>query len=134
MPGPLAAKVRAKYPGVYDDLDDATLERQVLAKYPQYADLAEPEEVPAPGGDQLLQNIKNIGGQAVKALPMIAGAAGGVIGGIGGTVAGMGIGGVPGAIGGAALGGAAGESIQQIIARLSGAVAPSTPGGAATAI
>jgi hypothetical protein len=30
----LAAKVRAKFPGVYDDLDDATLERNVRAKFP----------------------------------------------------------------------------------------------------
>jgi hypothetical protein len=38
----LAAKVRAKFPGVYDDLDDAALESAVLAKHPEYADLAKP--------------------------------------------------------------------------------------------
>jgi hypothetical protein len=43
MPGPLAQKIRAKFPGVYDDMDDATLEKAVLAKHPEYADLAEPE-------------------------------------------------------------------------------------------
>lgn len=35
----LAQRVRAKYPGVYDDLDDYSLEQKVLAKYPQYADI-----------------------------------------------------------------------------------------------
>lgn len=35
----LAQMVRAKYPGAYDDMDDAALEKNVLAKYPQYADL-----------------------------------------------------------------------------------------------
>ncbi len=40
----LAELVRAKHPGAYDDLDDAALEKAVLAKYPQYADLAKPAE------------------------------------------------------------------------------------------
>jgi hypothetical protein len=39
----LAQRIRAKYPGAYDDIDDATLEKQVLAKHPEYADLAQPE-------------------------------------------------------------------------------------------
>jgi hypothetical protein len=33
-----AAKVRSRYPRVYDDLDDATLTKKVLAKYPTYCD------------------------------------------------------------------------------------------------
>ena len=49
MAGPLAAKIRAKYPGAYDGIDDATLEKQVLAKYPQYAKLAEPEPAKTEG-------------------------------------------------------------------------------------
>lgn len=46
---PLTQKIRAKYPGAYDDLDDATLTKKVLAKYPQYSDLAAPAmpKVPA---------------------------------------------------------------------------------------
>lgn len=40
----LTKRVRAKYPGVYDDMDDATLEKAVLAKHPEYADLAQPTE------------------------------------------------------------------------------------------
>ena len=31
-----AAKIRAKFPGSYDDLSDADLSNKVLAKYPQY--------------------------------------------------------------------------------------------------
>ena len=35
----LAQLIRDKYPGAYDDLSDADLEKQVVAKYPQYRDL-----------------------------------------------------------------------------------------------
>jgi hypothetical protein len=34
-----AAKVRAKFPGAYDDLDDSTLSQKVVAKHPEYADM-----------------------------------------------------------------------------------------------
>lgn len=40
--------IRSKYPGSYDDMDDATLEKSVLEKYPEYKDLAEPEVKVAP--------------------------------------------------------------------------------------
>lgn len=43
MAGQLASLVRTKYPGQYDDMDDATLEKSVLTKYPDYADLVEPK-------------------------------------------------------------------------------------------
>lgn len=43
MEGPLAKLIRQKYPGQYDDLSDADLEKMVLAKYPEYKDLAGPE-------------------------------------------------------------------------------------------
>lgn len=39
---PLVTKIRAAHPGAYDDMDDATLTKAVLAKYPQYSDLAAP--------------------------------------------------------------------------------------------
>lgn len=35
----LAQRVKAKYPGAYDDMDDAALEKSVLAKHPEYADM-----------------------------------------------------------------------------------------------
>jgi hypothetical protein len=38
-PKACAARVRKAYPGAYDDLDDATLARKVLAKYPTYCDI-----------------------------------------------------------------------------------------------
>lgn len=71
---------------------------------------------------------------AVDTLPMLGGAAGGIVGGIGGTVAGMGVGGVPGAIGGATVGGAGGEAARQLINFARGVDAPATPGGAAADI
>jgi len=46
---PLVQKIRAKYPGEYDDMDDATLTKKVLAKYPEYSDLAAPPLSAAPG-------------------------------------------------------------------------------------
>lgn len=42
----LAQAIRAKYPGAYDDMSDAELERAVLAKYPQYADFPKTPEGP----------------------------------------------------------------------------------------
>jgi hypothetical protein len=52
-PKACATKVRTFYPGVYDDLDDATLAKKVLAKYPTYCDVtsAPPDFIP---------DIKNI--------------------------------------------------------------------------
>lgn len=38
----LVEKIRALHPGAYDDMDDATLTKAVLEKYPQYSDLAAP--------------------------------------------------------------------------------------------
>lgn len=37
-PSEFAAKIRSKYPGAYDKVDDETLARKVVEKYPQYAD------------------------------------------------------------------------------------------------
>jgi hypothetical protein len=39
----LVTKIRSAHPGAYDDMDDATLTKRVLAKYPQYSDLAAPK-------------------------------------------------------------------------------------------
>lgn len=71
---------------------------------------------------------------AVSAIPAVLATGGGIIGGIGGTVAGMGVGGIPGAAAGAGLGGAAGEAAKQLINRARGAEAPQTPMDAAMAI
>jgi hypothetical protein len=44
----LAARIKAKYPGVYDDMDDYSLEQKVLAKYPDYGDMP---RTPAPNAN-----------------------------------------------------------------------------------
>jgi hypothetical protein len=61
--GDLANKIRAKYPGSYDDMDDAALEAKILAKYPQYGDLAKaaPAAQPAPQpslGQRVVSDVK----------------------------------------------------------------------------
>lgn len=71
---------------------------------------------------------------AVDAIPTVAAGAGGLIGGLGGSVLGVGVGGVPGAMGGAAVGGAGGEALRQLVNRLRGAPAPATAGEAAGSI
>ncbi len=43
----IAQRVRAKYPGQYDDLSDTELETKVLAKYPDYKDLPRTQAAPA---------------------------------------------------------------------------------------
>jgi hypothetical protein len=67
-------------------------------------------------------------------LPAAGGALGGIVGGIGGSVLGVGVGGVPGAIGGATLGGGAGEAARQLLNRARGVDAPATSTDAAMSI
>lgn len=45
----LAAKVRARYPGAYDDLSDDDLGKKIVSKYPQYQDLVTKPESPIAG-------------------------------------------------------------------------------------
>lgn len=53
---PLVDKIRAKYPGAYDDMDDASLTKAILAKHPEYEDLAAPAanlgKIPIPAMEQ----------------------------------------------------------------------------------
>ena len=49
-----AAKVRKKYPGAYDSLDDATLTRKVLAKYPRYCEA----KSGGPGFEPVIEGIR----------------------------------------------------------------------------
>jgi hypothetical protein len=46
--GELATRVRAKFPGSYDDMNDQQLEAAVLAKHPEYQDLAGPSQNSTP--------------------------------------------------------------------------------------
>jgi len=65
---PLTAKVRSAHPGAYDDLNDADLTKKVLAKYPQYSDLAAPSPAvsvakPAAPQSSMLDKIIGFAGQ-----------------------------------------------------------------------
>lgn len=44
-----ASKIRGKYPGTYDDLDDQTLAQKIVQKYPQYSDVTFEEKPTALG-------------------------------------------------------------------------------------
>jgi hypothetical protein len=64
QPSTLAARIRAKYPGVYDDVSDIELEQKVSAKYPGvYDDVPRTEatltreRAPAPAGQLERGNI-----------------------------------------------------------------------------
>jgi len=50
-----AAKVRKKYPGAYDDLDDSALVKKVLAKYPKYC---ETNSGDPPGWEPIIEGIR----------------------------------------------------------------------------
>jgi hypothetical protein len=113
MPG-LAALIRSKYPGAYDDLDDAALEQQVLAKYPEYADLAKP----APSHEAQGRTWTDT---AVDALPMVGGMAGGMLGAGGGPLT---------AVAGAGAGGMVGSRLKQYANALRG-TQPLPPAGEA---
>jgi len=105
----LGARVRAKYPGVYDALSDAELGARVKAKYPgaygSFVDpplgvagfnpTAYPMVAEQPGGT-FPGNYPPMRGVTAMGLGMIGGAIGSV-GGIGGAMTGAGIGGSAGA-------------------------------------
>lgn len=63
---PLVEKIRTKYPGAYDDMDDATLTKKVLTKYPQYSDLAAPA-MPDPVRNKLNPKLPNINNLIMQA-------------------------------------------------------------------
>lgn len=56
----LASLMRAKYPGAYDDLSDQELESKILAKYPQYGDLAKSSSDATDITDEDLQFERNL--------------------------------------------------------------------------
>jgi hypothetical protein len=79
---PLVTKIRGMHPGAYDDMDDAALTKRVLAKYPQYSDLAAGAPPQAPDfagqnaaamgaiqGDQTRASIAGIPGAGANANP-----------------------------------------------------------------
>lgn len=135
MPG-LAAAVRAKYPGAYDDLSDAELEKQVLAKHPEYADLATPTpKWYEPGGDVILDNVRSLASLPAKAWrfasahPVETGAMAGGIAAVpltGGAS-------LPAAVAAAGLGGAGGAATGMLVKAVRGdADTPQTAGDVLT--
>ena len=112
-----AETIRKKYPGAYDKVDDVTLAKKVVEKYPVYADKVTFE---AAGAEQPEKKgmLRKIAESVIDspALPI----AGGVIGGAAGLPLG------PGAIATAGAGGAAGEAYRQLGARALGMKAPAT--------
>lgn len=61
----LTDKIRTKYPGAYDDMNDQTLEQKILAKYPQYQDLATPQPKTVGG---FINNIPKSAGNFVTGM------------------------------------------------------------------
>lgn len=130
MPGKLASLIRLKHPGAYDDMDDASLEKAVLAKFPEYQDLADP---PTSQGDTytgpdtfrggVIKSLKDQGRELARgglnALPGI----GALVGGVLSSPETLGVGTIPGA----ALGAGVGRGARDLIGHYAGLDAPSTP-------
>ena len=69
MPGPLAAKIRALYPGAYTDLSDDELEQAVVKKYPVYQNLADPKNAFTPESQATAELSAQIGTTSGLGLP-----------------------------------------------------------------
>lgn len=110
-----AATIRKKYPGSYDNVDDVTLAKKVVEKYPVYADKVTFEAAEPVKEKGFMRKTA----EAIVDSPALP-IAGGVVGGIVGIPLG------PGAIGAAAIGGAGGEAWRQNAARALGMDAPDT--------
>lgn len=142
----LGQKVKAKYPGQYDDMDDHELGMKVKTKYPDaYGDFsddeaaapdtamaASPSPAATPVPEQQGLHVSNemvrgaggmLGGMMAGAeLSPAAAAAGSVLGPVGTF-----LGGVIPPIAGAALGGGAIEMVREHLKRMSGDDTPETP-------
>lgn len=62
----LAQMIRAKHPGSYDDMDDVTLEKSVLAKYPQYSDLPQTAKKQTPTPRGWMDSVKDFASETWK--------------------------------------------------------------------
>lgn len=120
MPDTLAQRIRAKYPGAYDDLNDQQLESSIKAKYPGVYDdipttaapssLMDPSRRPVSAEDFIDKGQRAEGATFAEKLGNAAKMIGGALPTVGGMVGGA-VGGVPGA----AIGGAAGEGYRDIL-------------------
>lgn len=114
----LGRRIKAKYPGIYDDLPDDEVGRRIKTKYPEsYGDFSDrPSPPPAPTA-QNNPAFANMGNPDLRMLDLLP-TAGGIAGGLGGAALGAmagGVGAVPGEIAGSAAGGAAGEGLRQYL-------------------
>lgn len=122
-----ASKIRSKYPGSYDSLDDNELVDKIVAKYPQYASQVDPSDQPA-SASATGKSLPRRALEAVVDSPAIP-----AIAGIGAGLASLPLTG-PGAIAVGGLAGAGAEGYRQIAARALGLPTPQTSGEAATKI
>jgi|SRR5690242_9757346 len=141
-----AQKIKAKYPGTYDDIPDAELTTRILAKYPQYRDMVDfnvqAQSGPAPQTDEELatqamanmfgnyargiggnlkgayQNIKQ--GQYAKGAHQLVSAAGQASLPLAINAAPIGLMAAPGATIAAVGGGLGGQALAQKVAQLGG--------------
>lgn len=137
----LAQLVKGKYPGSYDDMDDVSLEKAVLAKHPEYSDLPRTSQNPmnALAGAKSLsapppmfskQWFKEKGiGLGLDTADALPGA-----GATAGAVAAFPEGGPVASVGGAGIGGMGGEAGRQLMYRALGWPAPKTSAEAANQI
>lgn len=112
----LGQRVKARHPGVYDDLPDDEVGRRVQAKYPgKYDDFADSGQVamsplaaPRAATEAAPEDpfTATLGRVAVESLPSTVGFLGESIGTLGGY---------PGRIGGATAGGSLGEGVREIL-------------------
>src|SRR5271157_1860860 len=68
-----AAKIRAKYPGAYDDIADDDLTRRVVAKYPEYsASVKVPLTQQEAGGEIAKATaLPSFGGESTPLKPLV---------------------------------------------------------------
>lgn len=70
-----ASKIRNKYPGAYDDMDDRTLARKIVEKYPQYSDVTfdKPSSASIPKRNSILDKPEQLSREGLtliaKAIP-----------------------------------------------------------------
>src|SRR3990167_8547025 len=80
-PAEFAKKVREKYPGSYDDLDDVTLSKKVIEKYPIYAEqVAFGEEIPTKKKAGFIERTRENVDRFIASIPEIVAKRGGELG------------------------------------------------------
>lgn len=130
MPDSLATRVRAKFPGQYDDLADADLEAKVIAKHPEYRDLATPQKTEQPGMlSQAWDGAKDLASRGLNFVKQHPAETGAMVGGMAAVPLTGGASLLP-AMAAAGLGGAGGAGLGMIAGAVGGSPnIPTTSGG-----